>query len=110
MSHIGHLRIQFKSMNIFDRCYDYICMYYEICPIVQEEIFHKFRQCTFAIWLLSPDVKRRGLSTSTNLNPLLQEIFAKFGGNWRSGSVKEDFKFSLVCKYFPWKIAWPFIK
>ena len=59
MGHIAHLRNQFKSINTFERSYDYI--YYKIGPIVQEKIF-KFGECTFAIILLSPNVERRGLS------------------------------------------------
>ena len=59
MGHIVHLRFQFKSMNTFEQSYDYI--YYKIGPVVQEEIL-KFRERTFAILLLSPNVKRWGLS------------------------------------------------
>ena len=58
MGHITHLKNHVKSMNTFERSYDYI--YYKIGSVVQEEIF-KFRECTFAI-LLSPNVKRCGLS------------------------------------------------
>ena len=43
MSHIAHLRNQFKSMNTFERSYDYI--YYKNAPVVHEKIF-KFRECT----------------------------------------------------------------
>ena len=59
MGHIAHLRNQFKSMNTFEQSYDHI--YYESGPVVQEKIF-KFRENTFAILLLSPNVKRSGLS------------------------------------------------
>ena len=60
MGHIVHLRNQFKSMNTSERSYDYI--YYKINPVVQEEKIFKFRECTFAILLLSPNVKRCGFS------------------------------------------------
>ena len=56
MSHMAHLRNQFKSMNTFERSYDYI--YYKIGPVVQEEKIFKFRECTFANLLLSPNVKK----------------------------------------------------
>ena len=55
-----NLRNQFKSMNIFEQSYDYI--YYKTGPVVQEENFLKFCESTFAILLLSPNVKRCGLS------------------------------------------------
>ena len=55
MSHIAHLRNQLKSMNTFERMYDY--MYCRIVPVVQGEKIFKFRECTFAILLLSPNVK-----------------------------------------------------
>ena len=58
--HIAHLRNQFKSMNTFERSYDYI--YYKIGPVVQEEKIFKCCDCTFSILLLSPNVKRCGLS------------------------------------------------
>ena len=35
MDHIDHLRNQFKSMNTFERSYDFI--YYKTGPVVQEE-------------------------------------------------------------------------
>ena len=50
MGHIAHMRNQFKSMNTFERNYDYI--YYKIGPVVHEKIF-KLHECTFAIFLLS---------------------------------------------------------
>ena len=62
MGHIAHLRNQFKSMNTIEQSYDYI--YYKIGPGVQGEIF-KFRECPFAILLLShlsANVKRCVLS------------------------------------------------
>ena len=60
MGHMAHVRNQFKSMNIFERSYDYI--YYKTGPVVQEEKIFKFRESTFAILLLSPNVKSCGLS------------------------------------------------
>ena len=53
MDHIAHLSNQLKSMNIFERSYDYIykVMYYKIGPVVQEENIFQFRECTFAILL-----------------------------------------------------------
>ena len=59
MGHIAHLTNQFKSMNKFERSYDYI--YYKTGPVVQEEKIFKFPESTFTIFLLSPDVKRCGL-------------------------------------------------
>ena len=52
--HIAHLKNQFKSMNSIERSCDYI--YYKIGPVVQEEKIFKFRECTFAMLLLSPNV------------------------------------------------------
>ena len=51
--------------------------------------------------LLSPNVKRCGLSLWTNLNPLYPGmLFAKFGWNWPSGYIKKGFfNFSLFCNY-----------
>ena len=60
MGHIAHLRIQFNSMNTSERSYDHI--YYKTGPVVQEEKILKFRENTFAIVLLSPSLKRCGLS------------------------------------------------
>ena len=59
MGHITHLRNQLKSVNTFEQSYDHI--YYKTGPVVQEEIF-KFRVSTFTSLLLSPNVKRCGLS------------------------------------------------
>ena len=98
--------VQINLFNTFERSYDYI--YYKIGPIVQEKIF-KFRECTFAILLLSSNEKRFGLSIWTNLNPVYQRmLFAKFGWNWPNGSRGEDFlKLSMYFYYFviisPWK-------
>ena len=52
MGHIAHLRNQFKSMNTFERSYDYI--YYKIGPVVQEEKIFKFRECTFQFCFYLP--------------------------------------------------------
>ena len=62
MGHITHLRNQFKSMNTFEWSYDYI--YYKIGPVhvVQAEKIFKFPECTLAILLYFPNVKRCGLS------------------------------------------------
>ena len=60
MGHFAQLRNQFKSMNTFKRSSDYIN--YKTGPVVQEEKILKFREITFAILLLSPNVKRYGLS------------------------------------------------
>ena len=112
MGHIVHLRNQFKSMSTFEQSYDYI--YYKIGPVVQEEIL-KFRERTFAILLLSPNVKRWGLSNWTNLNTVYRGmLFAKFGWNWPSGSVEEDFYKLLIYFYYfpiisPLGRAWSFI-
>ena len=40
MGHIAHLRNNFKSMNTFERSYDYV--YYEIGLVVQEKNFFNF--------------------------------------------------------------------
>ena len=58
MGHIAHLKNQFKSMNTFELSYDY--KYNKIDPVILK-IF-KFRECNFPISLLSPIVKRCGLS------------------------------------------------
>ena len=85
----------------FDQSYDYI--YYKIGPVVQEEEIFKFRECTFAILLISPYVKRCRLSIWTNLNFLHTGIlFAKFGWNWHSGSIQDHFLiFRYSCNYLP---------
>ena len=89
MGLIAHLRNQFKSMNTFERSNDYIC--YKIGPVVLEEKIFIFRESSFAILLLSPNVKRCGLSIWTNLNPLYPRmLFAKFGWNWPSGSGEDE--------------------
>ena len=61
MGHIAHLRNQFKSMNTFEYVYRYDYINYKIGPVVHEEKIFKFRECTFAIFLLSPNVERPGL-------------------------------------------------
>ena len=43
MSHMAHLRNQFKSMNTFEGSYDYI--YYKTDQEVQEDKIFKFCQC-----------------------------------------------------------------
>ena len=45
-------------MNTFDASYDFLYIYYKINPVVQEEEIFIFRECTLAILLLSPDVKK----------------------------------------------------
>ena len=50
MGHIAQLRNQFNSMNTFERSYDY--KYYKTGPVVHEEKILKFRECTYAIFLL----------------------------------------------------------
>ena len=51
--------------------------------------------------LLSPFVKRCGLSIWINLNPLNQRmVFAKCDWNWPSGSIEEEF--SLFRHYLLW--------
>ena len=60
MDHIAHLKNQFKSMKTYERSNDY--EYYKFGQVVQKEKTFKFRECTCAIWLFSPDVKRCGLS------------------------------------------------
>ena len=60
MGHIAQLRNQFKSMNTFERSYDYI--YYKTGPVVQEEEIFIFLESIFAILLLSSNVKRCALS------------------------------------------------
>ena len=57
MGHIAHPRNQSKLMNTFETSYDFLYAYYRISPVVQEEEVFKFRECIFAILLLSPDVK-----------------------------------------------------
>ena len=52
MGQIAHLRNQFKSMNTFERSYDYI--YYKTGPVVQEEKIFTFREYTFAIYYYIP--------------------------------------------------------
>ena len=70
----------------------WLYIYYKIGSVVQEEMIFKFRECTFAILLLSPNEKWCGLSIWTNLNPLYPRLlFAKFGWNWPSGSIEEIF-------------------
>ena len=72
--------------------YDHTCIYYKTGPVVQEEKIFKFGENTFAILLLSPNVKRCGLSIWTNSNPLYPRmLFAKFGWNWPCGSIEEHF-------------------
>ena len=60
MGHIAHLRNQFKSMNTLERSYDYI--YYKTGLVVPEKKIFEFRECNFAVLLLSPNVKRCDLS------------------------------------------------
>ena len=87
MGHIAHLRNQFKSKNTFEQSYDY-----KIGPVVREEMIFNFCECTFAILLVSPYVKMCRLSIWTNLNNLhTGMLFAKFGWNWPSGSIEDDF-------------------
>ena len=77
--------------------HDYI--YYKTGPVVQEEKIFKFRECTFAMLLLSPNEKRCGLSICTSSNPLYPKmLFAKFGWIWPSGSIEEDF-WSMYFRY-----------
>ena len=68
MGHIAHLRKQFNSMNTSEQSYNYL--YYKSGPVVRGEKVFKFHECTFAILLKSPYVKRCTLSILTNLNPL----------------------------------------
>ena len=46
--HIAHLRNHFKSMNTFERSYDYIHVYYKTGLVVQKEKIFKFCESIFA--------------------------------------------------------------
>ena len=108
MGHIAHLRNQFKSMNTLEWSSDHI--YHKTCPVVQEEKIFKFCENTFAILLLSPNVKRCGLSIWTNSNPLYPRmLFAKFGWNWPSGFFNFVNVFSLFRNHHPFDRWGPFI-
>ena len=72
-----------------------------------EEIF-KFCECIPAILLLSPIVKRCGLSIWTNLNPLHPGLlFAKLGWNWFCRKRFLNFLYLVIIS--PWKRLGPFI-
>ena len=77
------------------------------------EKFFKYRQCIFAISLITPLGKECGLEISfeQNLIPFIQGFFVSFGWNWASGFRKKSFfnfnEFSIFLYFFPW--AWPFI-
>ena len=71
-----------------------IKMNYKICPVVQEEAIFKFRECTFAILLLSPNVKRW---------LKLAQWF------WRRRFFKYVNVFSQFHNYLPFKRVEPFI-
>ena len=85
MGHIAHLKNQFKSTNTFEWSYDYIN--YKTGQVVLKEKIGKFRECTFAILLLCPNVKRCGLVV---LEKDPRMLCAKFGWNWPSGSREEN--------------------
>ena len=72
MGHIAHPRNQSKSMNKFEASYDFLYVFYQINPVVQEGEIFKFPECVLAISSLSSDVKRCCLSIWKNLNPLPQ--------------------------------------
>ena len=57
---MGHIAHPIKSVNTFEQSYDHI--YNKTGPVVQEEKIFKFHENTFAMLLLSPNVKRCGLS------------------------------------------------
>ena len=69
----------------------------------------------FLYFVIISPWKRAGPFIWTNLNPLHPRMLcAKFGWNWPSGSVEEDFLISsMFFRYFviisPWKRAGPFI-
>ena len=53
-------------------------MYYKIGQVVQEEKIYKFRECTFAILLLSPNVKRIAFSSGEQKKektPIIYSIY-----------------------------------
>ena len=117
MGHIAHLRNQFKSIKTHTITKHWleeqeahgphrspqwetssnqwihlskvmINIFYIIGLVVQKEKIFKFREYTFAILLLSPNVKRSGLSIWTE-NPLYPGmLFAKFCWNWPSESIE----------------------
>ena len=91
------LRNQFKWAMLWL----YIYMYYKTDPVVQEEKIFKFHKIRyFCILILSPNVKRCGLSIWTNSNPLYPKmLFTKFAWDWPNGSI-EDFKILSVEFYY----------
>ena len=76
MGHIAHLRNQFKSMNTFERSYDYIYK----CITKFAQWFRRRKIFNIVNVLLQfcynlPILKRCGLSIWTNSNPLFTQGF-----------------------------------
>ena len=71
----------FKSMNTFERSYDYI--HYKVGPVVQEEEIFEFRECIFAILLIPLYVKRW-------LPSLLKKLLFPFTPGWFFPSFDEN--------------------
>ena len=57
--------------------------------VLDKKIF-KFRQCIFAISLLSPLEKGRALHLNKHESPSPKDDCAKFGWKWLNGSGEED--------------------
>ena len=86
----------------------------EIGPVVLEKKMFKFRQCIFAIALLSPLRKGHGPSSEQTWIPFTQGCLCMFGWNLPSGSWEEKIKISSMYLWYfiiisPWKRVWPFI-
>ena len=99
MGHITHVRNKFKSVNTFERNYDYINYTIKLAFKFRRRSLN-FVKVLLQFCLLSPNVKRCGLSIWTNSNPLYPKmLFTKFAWDWPNGSI-EDFKILSVQFYY----------
>ena len=108
MGHIAHLRNQFKTMKRLERSYDYI--YNKISPVVQEEKTFKFRECTFAICLLSPDVKCVLFYLSNLKSSSPRDAFCRIWLTLAKWFCRRLLNFRLLVIIPLGKNAWPFIE
>ena len=76
----------------------------KIGPVVLDMILNQFRQCIFAIWLLSPLWIGRGPSFKimNSLQPM--RCCAKFGWNWPRGYWEDFLKFRQ-CIFAIWSLS-----
>ena len=100
-SHTWQLNGPYLKKLVFPIPEDALCqIMLKLAQLFWRKIFSKFRQCIFAILLLSPLWKWLG-HLNKHESPSPRMLCYKFCWNWPSGSGGEDFQILLFPYYLP---------